>query len=65
MRMKNRTVRNTDKDAFAIRHYGRLIDRTDRTINRSNYSWQRWEYENEIYLIFMANGFILKVAREI
>lgn len=52
-------------DAFVIRHYGRLIDRDDWVVNRNNYSNQRWEYEDEIYIIFMANGFILDVRKEV
>ena len=51
--------------AFAIRHYGRLIDRDDWAVNRNNYSNQRWEYEDEIYIIFMANGFILDIRKEV
>lgn len=60
-------------DAFAtqIRRYGRLIDRDDWTVGGNNYSnrpivsIQRWEYEDEIYIIFMANGFTLDVRKEI
>lgn len=54
-------------DAFAtqIRRYGRLIDRDDWTVGGNNYSNQRWEYGDEIYIIFMANGFTLDVRKEI
>lgn len=52
-------------DAFAIRHYGHLVTRDDWAVGGNNYSNQRWEYEDEIYIIFMANGFVLDVRKEI
>lgn len=52
-------------DALAIRRYGHLINRDDWTVGGNDYSNQRWEYEDEIYIIFMANGFILDLRKEV